>query len=141
MAEQKFVRLRGHHLVCLHFFRGEGYSPDFIRNLKELMEHLHAGFQIEVTDEADDVCGLCPYLTGGKCTYDGKYSDVMIREMDACASGLFGLPPGSRTEWKFLQHRIMHVLPLWCSRYCTTCSWKPVCTVGNGETHAEQADT
>ncbi|HDL01563.1 MAG TPA: DUF1284 domain-containing protein, partial [candidate division Zixibacteria bacterium] len=28
------VRLRAHHLICLHFYRGEGYSEGFIENLE-----------------------------------------------------------------------------------------------------------
>ena len=33
------LRLRAHHLICLQFFKGEGYSLEFIENL-EILRHL-----------------------------------------------------------------------------------------------------
>ena len=30
------IRLRPHHLLCLQTFRGNGYSPGFVRKMTEL---------------------------------------------------------------------------------------------------------
>lgn len=60
--------LRGHHLICLHFFHGEGYSEAFVRNLKEVLKR--AEEEVKVTDGADDVCRACPYLKNNRCEYD-----------------------------------------------------------------------
>lgn len=29
--------LRGHHLICLHFFKGEGYDAAFVENLARVI--------------------------------------------------------------------------------------------------------
>ena len=66
---KRTIKLRGHHLVCLHFFRGEGYSAEYVENLTRILERVEAGAEIGVSAEADDVCGVCPSLKGGKCSY------------------------------------------------------------------------
>ena len=59
------MKLRGHHLVCLHFFTGEGYTKEFIDNLNRILKKAEAGEEIEVINSADDVCIKCPYFKGG----------------------------------------------------------------------------
>jgi len=46
------AKLRGHHLICLNFFRGEGYSEDFIKNIYSVMKKE----KVEIVKGADDVC-------------------------------------------------------------------------------------
>jgi uncharacterized protein len=68
------VRLRGHHLLCLLTYRGEGYSPAFVANLDRLAARLADGEAAELVDEPDDICA--PLLradgggAGGHCTLD-----------------------------------------------------------------------
>ena len=45
------VRLRGHHFVCLQFFRGEGYSEEFVTQLAVLLDRA-ANEPAEAVDDA-----------------------------------------------------------------------------------------
>ncbi len=74
------INFRGHHLICLHFFEGEGYDADFVENLKNIMQRTE-NENINVCDGPDDVCEKCPFLKDYKCQYDSN-ADEEIREMD-----------------------------------------------------------
>ena len=60
------VIIRGHTLLCLQGFRGEGYSPDFIDNMAAIHARLQAepGTPVRVTDTPDHFCVACPNLKG-----------------------------------------------------------------------------
>ncbi|GAB6182991.1 hypothetical protein JCM13991_07320 [Thermodesulfovibrio hydrogeniphilus] len=62
------IRLRGHHLICLHFFSGESYETDFIANLMDVLKRCE-GEEIEVVEVADDICLKCSYLQNSQCFY------------------------------------------------------------------------
>lgn len=55
------VKLRGHHLICLHFFKGEGYSKAFVENLREVVKRAE-NRTLEIVTGGDDVCAACPEL-------------------------------------------------------------------------------
>ena len=61
------MRLRAHHLICLHFFKGEGYTPEYVENLRFIVGRAKARERIEVVMGADDVCKPCPFLKDGIC--------------------------------------------------------------------------
>ncbi len=58
------VIIRGHTLLCLQGFRGEGYSPDFIDNMSAICTRLQSypETRIRVTDSPDHFCAACPNL-------------------------------------------------------------------------------
>jgi hypothetical protein len=120
------VRLRGHHLICLHFFLGEGYNPEFIDNLKEVLKRAEAGEEIEIWAGADDVCRECPYLRGKLCLYD-KDAENEIREMDRTAIELLGLEKGTGVKWTDINKKIRGIFREWAERYCEECDWRWVC--------------
>ena len=64
-SSEKVIKLRGHHLVCLHFFKGEGYNLEYVENLAYILKRAEAGDGIEVAAGADDVCNTCPSLKEG----------------------------------------------------------------------------
>ncbi|MEK0083791.1 DUF1284 domain-containing protein [Benzoatithermus flavus] len=51
------VRLRGHHLLCLLTYKGEGYGPAFVANLDRIAARLAAGEAALVVEGPDDICG------------------------------------------------------------------------------------
>ena len=119
------ARLRGHHLVCLHFYDGEGYDEPFIRNLeKVLAEVRREGAQ--VVEGADDVCSLCLHRSEDHCTYSAA-ADREIREMDRKALALLTLAPGDRADWKGTEETVVANFREWYAAHCFACSWRPVC--------------
>ena len=126
MTSSNPIKLRGHHLICLHFFHGEGYAPEFIANLRELIDRAIAGGEIAVQSGADDVCGMCPYLRNEICSFD-KGADAEIREMDKTALALLQIEPGSRVQWADMKERIPGIFSRWSRTYCEMCDWRNAC--------------
>ncbi len=116
------TKLRGHHLICLNFFRGEGYSEDFIKNIYEVIRKE----EVEIVAGTDDVCAKCPYMKGGKCA-SNEYTDEMILAQDREALRLLGFAPGMRVDWKIISSKLPVFLDEWKALFCTGCGYKKVC--------------
>ena len=99
------ARLRGHHLVCLHFYDGEGYDEPFIRNLERVLAEVGKE-GAEVVDGTDDICSLCLHRHGDHCTH-GAAADREIREMDRKALALLEIAPGDRADWKGTEETVV----------------------------------
>jgi uncharacterized protein len=120
------IKLRGHHLICLHFFHGEGYNPEFVTNLSGIIKRALAGEEIAVQSGPDDVCEMCPHLKGGACSYD-KEADYEIREMDKAALELLQVKIGARVKWSDMREIIRGIFSRWSGTYCRMCDWKNAC--------------
>ncbi len=117
--------LRGHHLVCLHFFKGEGYNEEFVENLKGVLRTAETEV-ITVRHGADDICAKCPSLNHTGCQYS-EDADEGIGEMDRIALNLLKLSQGMKVKWAEIGNRIPGIFRVWHRAYCTTCSWKWAC--------------
>ncbi len=53
------AQLRGHHLICLQFYRGQGYSDEFVANL-DRVQRSAAETPAMIVSGPDDVCAACP---------------------------------------------------------------------------------
>ncbi len=123
------IKLRGHHLICLHFFKGEGYNPEFVKNLREILKRVEAGEEIEVYSGADNVCKMCPYLKGNRCLYD-EDAETEIREMDRRAVKLLNIKTHERVKWLDIKGKIPEIFHEWLREYCESCDWRKVCEKG-----------
>jgi len=119
------LSLRGHHLVCLHFFTGEGYDDTFIRNLRNIMTRADDE-NVTITSGADDVCTSCLHLREGRCDYT-EDADVDIREMDKKALDLLNLSDTGRARWEELRNLVRTIFPDWYYLYCSECDWRETC--------------
>jgi len=117
--------LRGHHLICLQFFRGEGYNAEFIENLGGILKSAseHA---VDITGGADDVCRRCPHLQHTRCQYS-EGADEGITEMDSKALALLDLTRGMTVKWEEVRQRIYWIFKIWHEAYCLECSWRQAC--------------
>ncbi|MEW6183752.1 MAG: DUF1284 domain-containing protein [Bacillota bacterium] len=120
------VRLRGHHLVCLNFFRGGGYNREFRENLAEVIAKAEKGDKIEVIQGADDVCRSCPDLKDGKCAHTPD-SDAGIRQLDAKAAARLGVSPGDTVLWREMKARVAATPKEWFLSFCDACEWEKTC--------------
>jgi len=116
--------LRGHHLVCLHFFSGKGYDEVFVDNLRDIMERIDTEV-IKITDGPDDVCKSCPYLKDNRCLYD-ENAEEEVREMDCRALQLLKVK-GDEISWSEIRNQIPLVFSDWYMTYCLQCDWLRVC--------------
>jgi len=119
------AKLRGHHLICLQFYRGEGYSDEFVENLKKVVDTAKK-HGILIVEGADDVCNHCPYLVGGKCMYR-ENADKEIRCLDSLAMALLKTAPGKTITWKEVEETIPEIIEEWREKACKSCDWREVC--------------
>jgi len=120
------IRLRGHHLICLHFFQGEGYNPGFVYNLKEVLHKAGSGTQITITKDADDVCVACPHILNGKCAHKPD-SEETIRFLDDMALKLLGVTHHEIVTWEHMRDLTMAIPDYKLTQFCTGCDWEDLC--------------
>lgn len=120
------IRLRGHHLVCLHFFKGEGYSREFIENLSDVLSKVEKDEEIEVVEGADDVCRACPSLQAGKCASKPD-AEQEVRKLDRMAMDRLGIEVGGKVLWRDVKTVIYATTNEWFAAYCRGCEWERVC--------------
>ena len=127
--ERGSVRLRGHHLICLQFFRGEGYSEAFVDNLVGFVERA-TDARATLVDNADDVCAACPGLgEDGTCT-DPAAGEAEVRRLDRLAFNLLGVRPGRELSLAEARARLSAdaiATGRWRFEACSECSWEDVC--------------
>jgi len=117
-------RLRGHHLICLQFYKGEGYNDDFVENLDKVVKSWQKN-PVKVVDFADDVCQKCPFLKEEKCTY--KKGEKEIGRIDKLAFKLLKVKFGDKVEKKTIEEKIPMIIKVWRKKACQDCDWKKVC--------------
>lgn len=64
------IRLRGHHLLCMLTFVGEGYSPRFVANYAKVIRRMRAGEPILIVRGPDDICAPLLGEDGPHCHKD-----------------------------------------------------------------------
>jgi len=114
--------LRGHHLICLNFFRGEGYSEEFIKNIYAVI----GKEKVEIVNGADDVCAKCPYLKDDICS-STEYTNEKILIQDKEALKLLGYHAGDIVDWHIISGLIPSILIEWKAKFCKDCGYYKVC--------------
>jgi len=127
MDKMQAAKLRGHHLICLNFFRGEGYSEDFIKNIHSVVRKE----KVEVIEGADEVCARCPYLKDNRCS---NYTEEIIVFQDKEALELLEVKPGAIVDRKIIAAKIPGIIERWKVQFCMECEYRRVCFNTKNET-------
>jgi len=117
--------LRGHHLICLHFFSGEGYDAAFVENLRNVVAAAEEGI-VQVKNGADAICNNCPSLKFNKCMHSAQ-AEEDIMAMDGRALRLLGLSSGQLVRWPDIRNMLPSIFSAWYESSCTECGWKWAC--------------
>ncbi|MDD2839499.1 MAG: DUF1284 domain-containing protein [Rickettsiales bacterium] len=62
---QKII-LRPHHINCIFFFEGKGYSEEFIKNMTDIISNLNENI-IKFQFDCDCLCSKCPNKVNSLC--------------------------------------------------------------------------
>lgn len=120
------MKLRGHHLVCLHYYQGKGYAPDFVEKLTALISRAETGEEIEVVLGADDVCRTCPNLSNGQCAHK-EGAEQEIRTLDEMARSFLAVDAGDQVSWQELKNKVGSAPEDWFASFCKGCDWLSLC--------------
>lgn len=119
------LTLRPHHALCIGFFRGKGYSDEFVENMAMVTRRLRAEDpSLSLRRTADAICRSCPNNCGGVCESADKvarYDDAVLR--------LTGLADGTQLHWSELRALARrHILePGRLGEVCGDCQWFDIC--------------
>ena len=120
------VKLRGHHGLCLHFYKGKGYSDRFVAHMTEFQNQLRANSDtpLLLVDCADSLCTFCPHKTGDACESGQK-----VKKYDRAVFKLCGLNPGMQITWKEFSDSVKeHILKTdQLKDICSDCQWYSIC--------------
>ncbi|MCR4645097.1 MAG: DUF1284 domain-containing protein [Oscillospiraceae bacterium] len=119
------MKLRPHHLLCIGFFEGKGYSPAFVQHMTSIIADLAQNAPpVTLTCACDAICAACPHSTGGIC----ETADKVLR-YDHAVLACCDLQEGATLPYPLLRERITEqilakrLLP----EICGDCSWSAVC--------------
>lgn len=135
------IRLRGHTLLCLQGFRGEGYSPAFVDNLASIHRSLQENPEqtVELLDGPDAVCGACPHRVPSGCSIDGDASEESMSKQDQEVLARLGLMVGDRVSWAEVLDQIARsVTGEQLPAICGECRWLSLGYCAEGITHLRQ---
>lgn len=124
------LRVRGHHLCCVFCYVGSGAATaaeyfGVDNAIPELVSRLRgeADQVIEVTDNFDDVCVVCPLHSPGGCgrKENAVQQNEKLRGWDRAILERLGLAPGERLLFSRIVERIKANIPD-IGEICTNCT-------------------
>ena len=117
--------LRPHHALCVRFFEGKGYSPDFVRHMNDMIALL-AGDDPVVTlsGGCDRICEACPKNLGGICETEEKVRAIDRRVLEALS-----YHAGDTVRWSELYEKANNEIVSRgrLSEICRDCRWITIC--------------
>ena len=122
--DEASISLRAHHGLCLHFFRGKGYSGAFVENMARKKAMLEENPLVRLTDQADEICRACPNNLSGQCESAEK-----VRRYDRELLSRCGLTVGDVLPYRELTERVRKtiLLPGHREEICGDCQWTDLC--------------
>ena len=128
------IRLRGHHLVCLHYYHGDGLNDAYAVNLKQKVELAQRGETITIAGGADDICAACPNLRESICQ-GIPAEEGEILKLDRQALALLNCKVGDQVRWDHVLQQVQSAPPSWFETFCHGCTWSPYCDRGASVFH------
>lgn len=121
---QKYL-IRPHHMLCLQFFEGKGYSDGFVENMlkiKKLLEKENP--VVNIVEGADMICEECPHRRGNACKneesvcgHDKRVYEQVIEKV------------GKQAHWSeittAIYNNIIHAGIM--KSTCGECRWSDIC--------------
>lgn len=121
--------IRAHHLLCIQGFQGRGYSPEFIKNMREIKKFLqmNPSTPIKVSCEVDAICKYCPHKIDASCKKFPE-AEKKIKKMDLKSLKYLGLKEKNVYNYSHIQKLITEKLSFKdLKKICGFCRWIKYC--------------
>lgn len=117
-------KIRPHHGLCLFFFKGKGYSSDFVKNMSNIKKELEKNPLVCVTSQTDIICNKCPNNMVGTCNTENKVAQYDSQVLLRCS-----LSDGDTIPFHTFRNLILHniILPGKREEICGNCQWTLLC--------------
>lgn len=123
--DYKYI-IRAHHGMCMCFFRGKGYSKNFVENMEKIIKDLNENplLNVKIVNETEDICDKCPNNKNKKCESYEKVLSYDNKVLEYCA-----LKPGTIMSFsefrKLVKSRILDENRR--EIICGNCQWTDLC--------------
>lgn len=117
-------KLRPHHGLCTYFFKGKGYSNDFVENMTFVTEQLMKNPMIELIKGNDIICSCCPNNNETKKTCFEKASRYDKAVLEVCNLSFGDNLPFEDFQEKIKQNILKNGK---LSTICGDCQWFSIC--------------
>lgn len=120
------MNIRAHHLLCMRYFKGEGYSKEFVSNFFKVIDMLNNNAVLEIINYPDIICSPCPHNKDNRCIKKGPESEKKVRQKDDKVIKHLGLKLGqrinSRDAISLVNNRLKNL-----KQICKDCEWREYC--------------
>lgn len=122
--EEKPIKLRAHHGMCLAFFEGKGYSDTFTAHMQKILDHMESNPKLRIVTSGDVICEKCPNLNSGICG-----TPDLVLEYDRQVLSRCGLKEEEEISWKKFSELVMEKILVRGEReeICGNCQWAEIC--------------
>ena len=117
-------KLRPHHLLCLRFFEGKGYSDGFTENMSRIYGISKTNPLTEIVFCADLICKHCPECRDGICSAYEKTSEYDRKVAEICGIHCGHVLPFDNLS-DIIKTKIIAKGRLF--EICKDCSWADIC--------------
>lgn len=126
MTDSSPPAIRGHHLFCMQYSHGKGYSAEFAANMLRVVAKLEeiGGF---VSLGRDDICSSCPRPIGDASCSVTKAGEAGINDLDAIALELLGMRVGDLIVPGTIKDRVGLAARKWQKIACVSCESRDIC--------------
>src|SRR3989338_10122876 len=117
------MTIRAHHLLCMRYFNGKGYSKEFVSNFYTVLSELKNNPAIKIVNSPDVICSSCPHNIKGRCVKKGPDFENEVKEKDALVIAILGLRLEQKISFKEATMIVSSKLPD-VKEVCKECEWK-----------------
>jgi hypothetical protein len=120
------MKIRAHHLLCIKYFQGLGYSKLFVENFYDVLKKLKLNPTIKIINYPDIICEACPNNKSDCCVKNSSESEISIRKKDVFVLTELDLKPEEDFEYNKAMELVENNLNN-LRIICKDCEWLNIC--------------
>ncbi len=129
--EDRAIRLRGHHFLCLLTYKGLGYTPAFVENMTAIADRINAGEKVILHAGPDDICAALTPADRVACNHDCAKPETAALDEMAERATVAVLGHGLDEAFTLDAEKVAQLRAAFLSgesrTACGMCRWRAVC--------------